>query len=77
MWRRCSVTYSVQERPQGEGAVHAASCDDHVCSQVQAAADWLSPAREGGVCLQEERAEASSVVAFSPQVGVHAVKRGR
>lgn len=52
-----SGTYGVHEWPQSERAVHAASCDDHVCPQVQAAADGLGPAREGGVCLQDALGE--------------------
>lgn len=52
-----SVTYSVHEWPQSKSAVHAASCDDDVSSQIQAAADGRGPDKERGFCLQEHVSE--------------------
>lgn len=61
MWTP-SETYSVHERPQGQRTVHAASRDDDVGSQIQAAADGRGPGREGGVCLQEHAGEGETGV---------------
>lgn len=65
---RChgNMTYSVHEWPQGESAVHAASRDDDVCSQIKAAADGRGPAREGGAYLHTSEGDWLTAAILTP-----------